>query len=163
MLAASTFEETFASDNDPRDMAAYAAHAFSERLQRAELLDSHTTVLLAERDGEPVGYGMLRGGKAPGCITEPDAIEIARLYALRKAIGTGVGAALMRACLGEVSVHGRRAVWLGVWERNARAIGFYERWGFHDVGWQHFQLGDDRQTDRLMMRRVTTEDRCGIP
>jgi ribosomal protein S18 acetylase RimI-like enzyme len=43
-------------------------------------------------------------------------------------------------------------VWLDVWERNTRAISFYERWGFVVVGEQDFVLGDDVQRDLLMAR-----------
>jgi len=41
-----------------------------------------------------------------------------------------------------------------VWERNARAIAFYERWGFARVGSHPFKLGADEQTDLVMERPV---------
>lgn len=153
-LASSTFVDTFGPDNRPEDMAAYVAQAFGEPLQRAELLDPRVTVLFAEREGERVGYAMLREGEAPACVASTSALYIARLYAVRDAIGSGVGAALIDACIGEARARGRDTIWLGVWERNLRAIAFYERWGFRDVGTTHFQLGADRQTDRVMARRV---------
>jgi ribosomal protein S18 acetylase RimI-like enzyme len=154
-LAATTFTDTFAADNDPRDMAEYLAEAFGEGVQRAELQDPRNTVLLARRGNDVVGYAMLREGHAPPCVAEhvaDDTVEIARLYAVRAAIGSGVGGALMQACLDECAARGRAGLWLGVWERNARAIAFYRRWAFHDVGSQHFQLGRDLQTDRVMLR-----------
>ena len=49
---------------------------------------------------------------------------------------------------------GARQLWLGVWERNARAIRFYAKWGFTDVGRHDFVLGTDRQTDRVMVAPV---------
>jgi ribosomal protein S18 acetylase RimI-like enzyme len=153
-LVATTFQDTFAAENDPADMAAHAHGAFGESIQGAELVDPRMTVLLAERNGAAAGYVMLREGPPPACLPWRDALEIARLYAVRDAIGTGVGAALMAASLATAAARGRRAVWLGVWERNARAIAFYERWGFRDRGSQIFQLGRDRQTDRVMARSV---------
>ena len=44
------------------------------------------------------------------------------------------------------AARGRRAgtLWLGVWERNARAVAFYTKYGF--------VLGSDRQTDWLLAR-----------
>ena len=38
--------------------------------------------------------------------------------------------------------------------RNARAIAFYERWGFRIVGDHIFQLGADAQRDLIMERHV---------
>jgi ribosomal protein S18 acetylase RimI-like enzyme len=100
---------------------------------------------------------MLREGPAPAAVGEAPAIEIARLYASRRWIGAGVGAALMQRCLDDAAARGCGTVWLGVWERNARAIAFYERWGFTRVGSQSFQLGSDLQTDHVMARRAGRE------
>ena len=52
---------------------------------------------------------------------------------------------------------GKDAVWLGVWDRNERAIRFYESWGFHRAGSQPFLLGSDLQTDLVMVRRIARE------
>lgn len=153
-LAVRTFVETFGPDNTPDDMASYVSGAFAEAIQRAELADPRNTVLFAEREEQTVGYALLRDGEVPECVPPGDTVEIARLYSVASAIGSGVGAALMTACLASASALGKRSVWLGVWERNARAIAFYERWGFRDVGSHAFQLGRDRQTDRVMLRPV---------
>lgn len=42
---------------------------------------------------------------------------------------------------------GGRHLWLGVWERNPRAIAFYVKQGFTKVGSHDFIVGSDRQTD----------------
>jgi ribosomal protein S18 acetylase RimI-like enzyme len=59
--------------------------------------------------------------------------------------------------LAEAAGRGKDAVWLGVWERNARAIRFYEEWDFHPAGTQPFLLGTDLQTDLVMVRRIARE------
>lgn len=41
-------------------------------------------------------------------------------------------------------------VWLGVWEKNIRAINFYKKNGFVAFGKHIFKLGDDEQTDIMM-------------
>lgn len=153
-LAATTFSDTFGADNTPANMAQYMAESFGEGIQRGELADPRRTVFFAERAGEAVGYMMLREGPAPDVIRDADPIEIARLYATKQCLGAGIGAALMQRCLDESAARGRRTIWLGVWEHNARAIAFYRRWGFADVGTTTFMLGHDRQTDRVMARRV---------
>jgi ribosomal protein S18 acetylase RimI-like enzyme len=156
-LGETTFTDTFGPENTPGDMAAYLATAFGEAIQRAELADARRTVFLAELGGKAVGYAVLRAGEAPACVRDGDgdAIEIERLYAATRLIGSGIGAALMGRCLSEARDRGRTTIWLGVWERNARAIAFYRRWQFADVGSHGFTLGADRQTDRVMARPVT--------
>jgi diamine N-acetyltransferase len=156
-LSASTFRETFESANTPEDFASYMAAAFGEAIQRAELEDPDTAVILAEREGEAVGYVMLRERRPPSFVGLDEALEIARLYARKRAVGSGVGAALMQRALAEAAGRGKDAVWLGVWERNTRAIAFYESWGFHRCGTQPFLLGTDVQTDFVMVRRIARE------
>ena len=75
----------------------------------------------------------------------------------------------MSRCLAEARSAGFETVWLGVWERNASAATFYERWGFSASGEHVFMLGSDPQTDVIMERglgpaggeegRVTTPQR----
>ena len=154
-LAASTFRDTFGADNTAADMAEYTSASFSDIIQLAELHDVRHTVFFGERDGEAVGYAMLREGAAPDAVGDADSIEIARLYAAKDHVGTGIGATLMRRCLKEAAARGRRTIWLCVWEHNAHAIAFYRRWGFADVGTTTFLLGKDSQTDRVMTRRVS--------
>jgi GNAT superfamily N-acetyltransferase len=156
-LAATSFSDTFAADNTAENMALYLAGAFGESIQRDELSDPRHAIIFAEQHGEVVGYAMLREGSAPESVADVNAIEIARLYAVKRLVGAGVGATLMQRCLDEASARGKRTIWLAVWERNARAIAFYQRWGFIDVGSQIFTLGHDRQTDRVMARRIASE------
>ena len=156
-LGARTFRETFASDNTPEDMSDYLAKAFGPDRQAAELADPGTTFLIAESTGETVGYARLKLGPAPDCIQGLHPVEIARLYSAAAWIGRGVGAALMRACLERAGRLMCDVVWLDVWEKNPRAIAFYRRWGFVEVGTQDFVLGTDVQHDLLMQKRVDPE------
>jgi len=154
------FRDTFGPANRPEDMEHYLAHAFSEARQRAELTDTSARILVATgSNGDIVGYVHVRLGAAPAAAfsapTDP-AAEIARLYADRRWHGRGLGAALMDAALSTAVQWGARLLWLGVWEQNPRAIAFYAKQGFVDVGEQEFMLGSDRQRDRIMARRLTS-------
>lgn len=157
-LGARTFNETFASDNTQDDMAAYLASAFSIEQQSAELAHPASSFLIAEVDGMPAGYAKLHAGEPPEGVQGPQSIELVRLYASREWHGRGVGEALMRACLEEARRGGYETMWLGVWERNARAQAFYRKWDFRDVGEHTFQLGSDPQRDILMERAISLAD-----
>ena len=155
-LAERTFRDTFADDNSIDDIEAYVRDSFSLERVRAELADDANTFLLAFMDGgePPHGYAKLRTGTTDPSVTGRDPIELQRLYVDRSAMGRGVGAALMRASLDVARSAGHRTLWLGVWERNARAISFYAQWQFETVGCHEFRLGSDRQTDLIMTRPV---------
>lgn len=155
-LAARTFSETFAADNRADDMAAYLAATFAPEIQRAEITDLANTYLIAEHEGAPAGFALVRESPAPPCVTGGAAAEVARFYVDRPWFGRGVARVLMDACIVEARVRGARTLWLGVWERNARAIAFYRKCGFRDAGSQTFRLGRDVQTDLVMTRSLAT-------
>ena len=60
----------------------------------------------------------------------------------------------MRACFERATALGCDVIWLGVWERNPRAIAFYEKMGFATVGGHSFMLGRDLQHDLVMSRAL---------
>ncbi|HEX6925158.1 MAG TPA: GNAT family N-acetyltransferase [Longimicrobiaceae bacterium] len=159
VLAEQTFRDTFAADNTVEHLEAYVRSAFTIDRIREELDDDDSLFLLAflEDSDRPVGYAKLRSGEAPPCVTDPDLIELQRIYVDRSAQGHGVGAALMRASLDMARTIGCGTVWLGVWEHNTRAISFYERWGFKTVGDQTFLMGADPQRDLVMTRALRRE------
>ena len=91
-------------------------------------------------------------GPADPSVTGPEPVEIERICVHPNRTGRGPGSQMMRALLDEASAGGFRTAWLGVWERNERAIRFYESWGFAVVGTHAFQLGAEQQTDVIMER-----------
>jgi ribosomal protein S18 acetylase RimI-like enzyme len=153
-LGARTFSESFASDNTPEDMAAYIAASFNHAQQTAELADSASTFLIAEVIGRAAGYAKLHAGNPPDGVEGASPIELVRLYVSSEWLGQGIGKALMQACVDEAQHAGHETIWLGVWERNARAQAFYRKWNFRAVGEHVFQLGSDSQRDILMQRMV---------
>lgn len=157
--AAAFFIDTFGAANSAEDMNAYVASAFSEQRQRAELSDPDNRVWLATIGEDVVGYAHIRRSPAPSTIssTRTRAVEVARIYAGRRWHGHGLGHALMEACVATAKEWGGDVLWLGVWEKNPRAIAFYEKQGFQVVGEQPFLLGKDLQRDLVMARRLTND------
>jgi ribosomal protein S18 acetylase RimI-like enzyme len=154
-LGARTFYESFAADNNPEDISTYLDASFGPEKQAAELAEFGAIFLIAEIDDIAVGYAQLRRGETPDCVSGRGLIELARIYASQAYLGLGVGNALMRACIDEALRAGHQTMWLGVWERNVRAQGFYRKWNFSIVGEHIFQLGSDPQRDLLMERALT--------
>ena len=153
-LGARTFYDSFAAENNPEDISAYLETSFGPEKQAAELAEPGAIFLIAEIDGIPVGYAQLRRGETPDCVLGPGPIELARIYASQAYLGLGAGNALMRACIDDARRAGHQTMWLGVWERNMRAQGFYRKWNFSVVGEHIFQLGSDPQRDLVMERAL---------
>jgi GNAT superfamily N-acetyltransferase len=110
--------------------------------------------LLAQRDEELVGFAQVRRNPPPPCVAERAAIELNRFYLDRRMQGSGLAAQLMQAVREAARELGGRHLWLGVWERNPRAIAFYRKAGFSDVGSTFYVVGSDRQTDRVFLAGI---------
>jgi GNAT superfamily N-acetyltransferase len=154
-FAARVFAETFGPDNRPEDMAAHLADRFGLRQQTEEILNPAVVTLLVEEEGRLIAFTQVTTlHTPPPCVTGEAPVEIGRFYVDRPWQGRGLAQRLMAAARDAARDLGGRTVWLAVWEHNPRAIAFYEKQGFRDVGSQPFRLGSDLQTDRVMVAEL---------
>lgn len=151
-LARRTFSDTFGPDNSPEDLALHLERAFTPSQQARELADPAVRTLLLHAGPTMAAYAQLRRGPAPKCVTSASPIELWRFYVAKDWHGQGIAQALMLRVVADAEEIGADTIWLGVWERNPRAIAFYGKAGFVDVGSHGFLLGNDAQTDRIMVR-----------
>jgi ribosomal protein S18 acetylase RimI-like enzyme len=151
-FGARTFYESFAADNTPEDMRRYLEASFSPQKQLAEIRDPDIDTLIAVGEGRRwAGFAQLRAGKRSQGVPEQGSIELWRFYVDKAWHGQGVAARLMDAAKQRARGRGATSVWLGVWERNARAQAFYRKHGFSKVGSQVFVVGGDPQTDDVLL------------
>ncbi|MBP6687467.1 MAG: GNAT family N-acetyltransferase [Lacibacter sp.] len=150
-MSRTSFYEAFAKDNTKEDMEIFMSEQFTKEELMKEVELSEGIFMLAYINEEPAGYARLR---VKNNLAHEQAIEIARIYALDKAIGKGVGKALMLECINKANELKMKLIWLGVWKKNERAIAFYKRWGFEHFGEHQFLLGTDLQTDWLLKKQL---------
>ena len=155
-LAERTFRDAFSALNTPEDMDLHCATAYTPALQSAEIADPDVLTLVAESRGALVAYAQLRLHSAtPACVDISPAIELQRIYVDQGFHGKGLAVELLAEVFWRAEQHGAAALWLGVWEHNPRAIRFYQRHGFVEVGDHVFVVGSDPQRDLLMVRRCS--------
>lgn len=152
-LAIDAFINAYAVFNKETDMQQYLKENFSEDVLRAELTNPEIVILVAEQENAILGYVKLVPG---GCedlkFNRP--LEIARLYSAVHAIGSGIGKMLVAAVWDFARKNSYDGIWLGVWQKNFRAVNFYQREGFRITGVTDFKLGDDVQDDFVMAMKV---------
>jgi ribosomal protein S18 acetylase RimI-like enzyme len=132
-------------------MAEFLAASYGVPQQLRELEAADTRTLLAVAGGALVAFAQVRAGPAPPDVRTPEPVELWRFYVDRRWHGRGVAQRLMQAAREEAAAMGARSLWLGVWEHNLRARAFYRKLGFVEVGAHEFLLGQDLQTDVLMV------------
>jgi ribosomal protein S18 acetylase RimI-like enzyme len=149
-----TFFETFSAENTEEDMQKYLAEGFSEEKLAAELNDLNSEFYFALLDDNVIGYLKLNYGQSQTEIKDNDALEIERIYVLKEFHGKKVGQLLYERAMQVAQQMNASYVWLGVWEKNPRAISFYRKNGFMEFGKHIFKLGNDEQTDIMMKRQL---------
>jgi ribosomal protein S18 acetylase RimI-like enzyme len=153
-LAESTFRETFRDGNTESDLNDYCAASFGADIQARELADAATLTLVVEREGHLIAYSQLIANKTQAVVEAVRPIELKRFYVDKAFQGTPLALELMRASEDRAKAAGADVVWLGVWERNPRAIRFYQKSGYQEVGSHTFTVGSDAQRDLVMSRRL---------
>ncbi|MVN89986.1 GNAT family N-acetyltransferase [Mucilaginibacter aquatilis] len=151
-LSRETFIETFAESNSDENMAQYVEASFNEDKLTNELHNKGSQFYIAWDENVAVGYLKLNTGLAQTEEQDTNALEIERIYVKSAYLGKKVGQLLLNKALDTAVQQANTYVWLGVWEKNLRAIRFYEKNGFEAFDKHIFKMGDDEQTD-IMMRK----------
>jgi ribosomal protein S18 acetylase RimI-like enzyme len=155
-LAIDTFQDTFGSMNSPENMAQYVEKDLSEEKLCSELLNPASRTYFVLLDQVPIGYLKINVGAAQTESVPAGGLEIQRIYVQKEYLGSGIGRRLLEFAIETAQAEDYSFVWLAVWEKNLRAIRFYEKNGFEIFGSHIFQLGEDAQTDLMMRKEIKT-------
>jgi len=149
-----TFAETFSSTNTEENMKAYLEKGFSNAKLSAELDNPNSEFYFATLNNKVIGYLKINFGSAQTELKDDKALEIERIYVLQDFHGKKVGQLLYDQAIHLAKEKKADYVWLGVWEKNHRAIQFYTKNGFVEFDQHIFVLGDDEQTDIMMKLEI---------
>lgn len=149
-----TFNETFKEQNSEENLNAYLENAFTLNQLEKELSHESSHFFFIIVRGEIAGYLKVNIDDAQTEEMGDEALEIERIYIMRKFKNQGLGKYLMRLAQDMAITHGKKSIWLGVWEKNHHALDFYTRLGFVKRGAHSFFMGDEEQTDYIMVKEL---------
>lgn len=153
-ISRATFSETFEEDNDAADLEKYLNEAYGDEKLTKELENPESFFYLFYEGEDLAGYLKLNIGAAQSEHELDDALEVERIYFLQAFKGWGFGKRAIEMAHELADEKGKQRIWLGVWEHNEPAIGFYQKRGFEAFSEHVFVLGDDRQRDILMKKEL---------
>lgn len=153
-VSKNTFIEAFAKDNTRENLDAYLASAFSLTSLISEINNPNTRFYFIEIEAQIVGYYKINIGESQTEIKADDSLELERIYIMADHQGKKIGEKIILAVGNIAQKEGKRYIWLGVWERNKKAIKFYERLGFIKFDTHIYPIGDDPQTDWMMKLKL---------
>ena len=155
VIGRQTFFETFADHNTADDMQKYLDNNLSIDKLKNELADKNSEFYFATLNNKVIGYLKINFGQAQTELKDKSSLEIERIYVLKDFHGKKVGQVLYDKAIDIAKQTKSDYIWLGVWEKNPRAINFYKKNGFVEFDKHIFKLGDDEQTDIMMRLKIS--------
>ncbi len=149
-MARLSFIQAFTDGNKIENVNAYLEEAFTEEQFVEEMENPASVFFLLEVEGILAGYSKVNFVPAQTDLHDNSSLEVARLYLLEEFIGRGLGKVLLTHAINFAKLNRKKYLWLGVWEKNRRAIKFYEKHGLSVFSSHPFPFGDEIQTDFLM-------------
>lgn len=151
VLAMQVFLDTYATTGI-RALIAREAMSFTADSFRRFAEDGPGHTVIAERDGQLIGFAQLRLAVAHPLIPDAGQAELLRLYVQRRFTGSGIGALLLHRVEAIAAHSGADVLWLTAWVHNERALGFYARLGYRDHGLAWHTFEDESHENRVLAR-----------
>ena len=150
LIGRATFLESYTWLLRGDDILAHCRERHAEAAY-AGWLDAGPALWLAEAElGAPIGYAGLAAPDLPQARAGD--LELKRIYVLSRFHGPdGPARILMAAAVEEARRLGAPRLLLGLHPQNARALGFYRRSGFRQIGTRTFTVGDMVIDDDVVM------------
>jgi ribosomal protein S18 acetylase RimI-like enzyme len=153
-FGARIFYETYIAGHAQDVVVAHVAGAFSPAQQARELADpTITTILGLDDSGALIGFAQWRFGPVPSCVVDQEPAELWRFYVGREFHGLGIAQRLLNHTLENAYEAGVEAMWVGVWAPNARALAFYRKHGFVEVGTHPYVMVNEVQDDIVLVHK----------
>jgi ribosomal protein S18 acetylase RimI-like enzyme len=154
-LAREAFTAKFGALYSAVNLTMFLEESLSEQAFAADLANPDRTIMLAERDGDLLGFAKIATVCGfPDHATGQRCMELKQLYTAPTAIGRGIGGRLMDWAMEQFTARGADEVQLSVYAENLDAHRFYRRYGFEKIADITFRVGDHIDPEFLFARRL---------
>ena len=153
-ISIETFNDTFKNQNSPENMKAYLERAFNTKQLEKELSNASSEFFFLYFNDELAGYLKVNTNEAQSEKMGDESFEIERIYINDRFQKHGLGKYLLNKAIEIAKERNKKKIWLGVWEKNENAIAFYKKMGFVQTEAHSFYMGDEEQTDFIMIKKL---------
>ncbi len=152
LVGAATLLDAYAGSLPGDALVLHAAKHHFPAAYEAELGRPRSRAWLAEVEpaAAPVGYAMLTVPEFPAELILPGDLELRRIYVLSRFHGGGAARQLMEAAIASAREQAAPHLLLGLHPENHRAMAFYRKHGFEQIGTRRFHLGQTPFEDPVM-------------
>lgn len=154
VLGTQVFLDNYAKQGILPTIAREVVEHFSVAAMAALLSSPSTTILVAEQQGHLVGFAQLSLGSSHALVPFEPAVELKRLYVQEPFTAKGVGRALLQRVEVLAASRGARALWLMAWTGSPRALAFYAKQGYEELGASSYVYEDEVHETRVFAKEI---------
>ncbi len=142
LLGRITFTETFGYLFEAKeDLRTYLNKTFSVEKILGGLKKTHNIFYIAFVNDLPVGYAKLKLNSASKLAPSTSSAQLQKIYVLTDFLEKKIGLELQNKLIKKAIDEKCDTIWLSVLEENERAIGFYKKNDFEEIGKHEFTIG----------------------
>jgi len=149
-LARKTFVETYGESGSKEDVRNYIEDKFAFKMVEEELKAEAIDFFVAKAGDRTVGFTKIRSDRKGKNLEDKKCLEIERIYVLKEYQGFHVGKELMNTIKEIARKGGFETIWLQVWQKNTKAVQFYQKAGFVAYETTTFHYGSSFHHDFIM-------------
>lgn len=153
-LATQVFLDTYATEGIRPSLAREAEQQLSRPAWLAQLERPGVRIDLAEQAGHLVAFAQVHLGQGHPRVGDAAAAELCRLYVQAPFQRRGVGQRLLGRAETLARAEGCAVLWLTAWVGNARALAFYRRQQYRELGSTVYEFEGERFENRLFARSL---------
>jgi ribosomal protein S18 acetylase RimI-like enzyme len=116
-----------------------------------ELNDSKNEYHLISYKEHPVGFSKIIMNAPHSNIPMKNAAKLDRIYLLKEYYGLKLGYELLRFNIALAKNNRQAGIWLFTWIGNSRAVSFYKKAGFNNIGSHWFKVTDTHYNENHHM------------
>lgn len=158
VLATQVFLDTYATDGIRDSLAREVLEQLSTDAIAALLAAPDIRFIVAERAGHMVGFAQWTLDVAQELVRSRPSAQLNRLYVQERFTGRGLGALLLERAQSLALAEGATALWLTAWVGNDRALAFYPRRGYADVGATVYEFQNEQYENRVFAKILNGHD-----
>ncbi len=143
--------DTYGLNGVTEELSNFSFEQFSAQNIVEDIKRDDRVLWLARKEDNPVGILKVELEK-PCPLQNIVAPEINKLYLLRRFFGKNIAQRLLLQAEEELRKKGEKQVWLWALSTNMRAINFYRKNNYREIGKAYFQMEVNRYENTVMLK-----------
>lgn len=156
VLAQQVFLDTYATQGIRPAIAREVLACYSERAFAEAIASEGARFAVAELSGHHVGFAQVTVGARHELVLGDAQSRLLRLYIQEPFTGQRVGTRLLAEAESLAASAGSQVLWLTTWVHNHRALAFYGRRGYEDLGLTYFTFEGESHENRVYAKSLAS-------